>query len=236
MGATRLPGKILLKISGKTILEHVINRLRLSKCIDEIVVATTVSLADNAVADLCEKIKVNCFRGSEEDVLERYKKAADAYRADTVVRITSDCPLIDPHIIDQMIQFYQKNSYEMVSNANSLDFSLRSFPRGLDAEVFSHRVLNEAYEKGQEKYQREHVTPYMYEYLKNIFYFQSDVNYSHLRWTMDTPQDFKLIEEIYSSLYHGEHNFFLKDILDLFERRPDLYEINKEIHQKNTKS
>lgn len=229
-GSTRLPNKIIKKIGDKTVLEHVIERVKQTKRIDDIVIATTNEETDDIIVDYAKKNKVNYYRGSEEDVLARYYEAAKKFNSDTVVRITSDCPVIDPYIIDLLIEFYQKHNYDILTNAGP-DVSQRTYPRGLDTEVFSYKALEKAYINASEKYQREHVTPYMYENFNNYVY-KSDKDYSYHRWTLDTQEDFELIKKIFEHLYKGKHDFYLKDILNLFDNNPLLYEINQHISQK----
>lgn len=231
MGSTRLPGKVMMKISGKTVLEHVITRVKQSKLIDEIIIATTVKLDDDAIVEESKRLEVKYYRGSEEDVLSRYYYAAEKNNADVIIRITSDCPLIDPHIIDKIIKFYKENKYEIVTNAGS-DLSQRTYPRGLDTEVFSFRQLEYAFMKATEKYQREHVTPYIYENYDKIHYYKNDKDYSKHRWTLDTEEDFELITIIYDELYKKQHDFYFGNIIGLFERKPELFNINSNIEQK----
>jgi len=235
MGSTRLPGKVMKKLKGKPVLWHDIQRIKQSKMIDEIVIATTTKKQDNIVHENALKWGVKSFRGSEEDVLKRYYGAAKEYKADIIVRVTSDCPLIDPNISDEVIEFYLKTNYNLVTNAGIYK-EKRTFPRGFDTEVFSFKVLEEAFEKATEKFQREHVTPYIYEHYNNdLGFYKSDSDYSDLRLTLDTREDLKLIRKIYEELYKGEHNFYFEEILSLFKNNPKLQEINKNIKQKNLK-
>ncbi|WP_427338101.1 cytidylyltransferase domain-containing protein [Caloranaerobacter sp. DY30410] len=234
MGSTRLPGKVMKDLFGKTVLAHVVERVKQSKEVDEIVIATTTLEKDNVIVKEAEKCGVKYFRGSEDDVLSRYYYAAKENNADIVVRITSDCPLIDPIIIDSIVKFYKENDYDIVTNAG-IDLSQRTFPRGLDTEVFSFKVLEEAFNNAKENYQREHVTPYIYENSNKIHYYKNDVNYSEYRWTLDTEEDFKLIKEIYRYLYKEKHNFYMEDILKLFKEKPELKKINIHIEQKKVK-
>ena len=152
MGSTRLPGKVMKRLCGKTILSHVISRVRACSLVDEIVVATTTSLADNVIVTESEKFGVNWFRGSEEDVLERYYLAAKEHQADTVIRVTSDCPLLDAEILDQLLSYFQEEN----SNGLNIDYlsnSLkRSFPRGLDVEIFTYSALELAYNSATKDY------------------------------------------------------------------------------------
>lgn len=234
MGSTRLAGKVMKILEGKTVLEHVIERVKQSKMIDEIIIATTIDKKDNLIEQEVLRSGVKVFRGSEEDVLSRYFYAAKENNLDIVVRITSDCPLIDAKVLDEVISYYQENKYEIVSNAGS-DLSNRTYPRGLDAEVFSFKVLENANNNSIEKYQREHVTPYIYEKSNRIFYYKNDIDYSKYRWTLDTDEDYKLISEVYKYLYHGKHGFYMKDIIDLFEQNPELFNINAHVEQKKIK-
>lgn len=232
MGSTRLPGKILKELMGKTVLQHVIERVGQSESIDEIVIATTTHQHDDVVAEETVKCGVKCFRGSEEDVLARYYLAAKENNVDIVVRITSDCPLIDPVVTDKLVNFFKINKqYDLVTNVSS-DLSKRTYPRGLDTEVFSFRALETAYNKANLQYQREHVTPFIYENSSMIYYVKNIVDYSMYRLTLDTEEDFMLIKMIYHHLYKNNHDFHLQDIIKLFEQYPDLPKINAHIEQK----
>ncbi|MCR4435059.1 MAG: glycosyltransferase family protein [Clostridiales bacterium] len=231
MGSTRLHGKVLLNICGKTVLEHVIDRVKQAGFIDEVVIAIADSPGNEVLAELAEACGVKYFRGSEEDVLSRYYYAARENKADTIVRITSDCPLIDPKVADEIIFFYRKNRYDMVSNAGPGKGD-RTYPRGLDTEVFSFDALENAFFNASKSYQREHVTPFIYETSNRVFYYKDKEDHSDLRWTLDTPEDFELIERIYRHLYKGRHDFFYKDILNLLNKFPALREINSQVRQK----
>lgn len=234
MGSTRLPEKVMKKIAKKTVLEHVIERVKQSDLIDEIIIATTIHERDDAIEAEALRCGVKITRGSEEDVLSRYYSAAKENNLDVIVRITSDCPLIDPRVLDEVIGYYMKYDYDIVSNAGS-DISNRTYPRGLDTEVFSFKVLENAFNNATEKYQREHVTPYIYEKSESIFYYKNDTDYSKYRWTLDTDEDFELISEVYKHMYNGKHDFYMKDIIELFERNPQLYNINAHVEQKKIK-
>ena len=234
MGSTRLSGKVMKDLEGKTVLEHVIDRVKQSKMIDEIIIATTIKDRDDEIEEEALRCGVKAFKGSEDDVLSRYFYAAKENNLDVVVRITSDCPLIDTKVIDEIIQCYVKNEYDIVSNAGS-DLIKRTYPRGLDTEVFSLEVLESAFNNAKEIYQREHVTPYIYEKSDNVYYYRNDVDYSKYRWTLDTDEDFKLISEVYKNLYQGKHDFYLSDIVKLFEIKPELFGINAHIEQKRIK-
>lgn len=230
MGSTRLPGKVLKKVLGKTLLEYQIERVQRSKFIDEIVVATTIKKADDAIVELCDSLGVRTFRGSEEDVLSRYYESATKYQADVIVRLTSDCPLIDPDIIDQVIQFFLNNQpIDYVSNTFK-----RTYPRGLDTEVFSYTTLKRMYKEATLVRDREHVTAYIYtnENKFNFDYLSNDVIYGHHRWTVDTKEDFELIKRIIESIYPVNPKFTMNDIIKLLEVNPSWMKLNEHIEQK----
>jgi len=232
-GSTRLPGKILKAISHKPMLWHIVDRLSHSRLIDQIIVATTNLSEDDQVQEFCELNNILFYRGSPEDVLSRYYTAADVNKADIVVRITSDCPVIDPIIVDRMLEkFFAENQ---LSNLDYLSNVLpRTFPRGLDTEIFSFNALAKAHHEATQRYEREHVTPYIYNHPEKftIKNFTNEKDYSFHRWTVDTQEDFLLIEKVYDSLYNKKRLFFFEDILKLFEERPDLININQNVQQK----
>ncbi|OPX90128.1 MAG: 3-deoxy-manno-octulosonate cytidylyltransferase [Pelotomaculum sp. PtaB.Bin013] len=235
MGSTRFPGKIMKNLFGKSVLAHVIERVKQIKSIDDVVIATTMLVGDDIVEQEAAIQEAKVFRGSEEDVLSRYYYAAQKYKAQSVVRITSDCPLIDPVVCDEIIGCFQQNVYDLVTNAGG-DLTQRTYPRGLDTEVFSFQLLEEVFKKADVKYQREHVTPYIYEHSDRIFYYKNQVDYSRYRWTLDTAEDFALIREIYRHLYKGKHDFYLTEVIKLIEKYPELAKLNENIKQKNITS
>ncbi|NLM36623.1 MAG: NTP transferase domain-containing protein [Firmicutes bacterium] len=235
MGSTRLPGKIMKKVLGKTLLEYQLERLRRVKQADQVIIATTNHGEEQPIVDLCQRLGVPYFCGSEEDVLARYYGAATQYGADVVVRITSDCPLIDPAVVDKVIGFYlsHQEEYDYVSNT----FAKRTYPRGMDTEVFSYRALKEAFEEATDQAEREHVTIFIKRHperykIKTLTYEQ---DYSHHRWTVDTPEDFALIEKILTALYPVNPQFTLEDCLALLAEHPEWAKINAHIKQKTVK-
>jgi spore coat polysaccharide biosynthesis protein SpsF len=234
IGSTRLPGKIFKELEGKPILWHVVNRLSHSKKIKNIIVATTDLPEDDATEEFCKENKIDCFRGSSEDVLSRYYQAAVDYEADTIVRVTSDCPAIDPVVIDKMIDKYLRlNKTEKVDYlSNTIK---RTFPRGLDAEIFSFEALAEAFRCANEKYEREHVTPYIYQRpdVFKIVSYENDRDFSFHRWTVDTADDYELMKQIYKNLYKPNKLFYFEDVLKLFEKKPELIKINQKVKQKS---
>lgn len=232
VGSTRLPGKVLKNICGKTVLQHDIDRLRRVKNIDEIVIATTILEKDEAIVKEADRLGVKYFKGSEEDVLSRYYYAAKENNADVVVRVTSDCPLIDSEVTEKIIQYYMDNNdkYDYVSN--TID---RTYPRGLDTEVFSFNSLQKAFNEASSMRDREHVTPYIWDnpHLFRLFQYKNQNDYSNLRWTLDTAEDFELINRVYGFLYADKgNNFNINDIIELYRKHPELIEINKDIEQK----
>jgi spore coat polysaccharide biosynthesis protein SpsF len=231
-GSTRLPGKVLKKICGKTVLEHVIDRLKRVKNIDKIVVATTLLERDNAIVEEAERLNVYYFKGSERDVLSRYYYAAKENSTDVVVRVTSDCPLISNEVTEKVIQYYLDNNFKYDYVSNTID---RTYPRGLDTEVFSFNALERAFNEAKSERDREHVTPYIWDNPKmfKVYQYKNKINYSNLRWTLDTMEDFQLISSIYDKLYFQKGNKFnMNDILDLYKKYPELVKINEDIVQK----
>ncbi len=231
MGSTRLPGKILKEVLGKSLLEYQLERVAMCKLVDEIVVATTTQPADRVISKLCMDLKVACTRGSENDVLSRYYEAALKYDADVVVRLTSDCPVIDYSVLDQLISHYIHHIESVDYASNILD---RTYPRGLDAEVFSMKVLRIAHLEAVEPAHREHVTLYINQ---NPFKFKLSgiknlENLSHYRLTVDTPEDFELIKRILTNIYPKNKEFLLKDIIHVLRENPDWVQLNAHIEQK----
>lgn len=231
MTSTRLPGKVLKQVMGKPLLEYQIERLRRIKFANEIVIATTVNDTDLPIIQVCEKLNVVCYRGSENDVLARYYEAARENGADVVVRITSDCPVIDPLIIDEVIRFYRESypKYDYVSNSLK-----RTFPRGMDTEVFSFKALEEAFKAATALPDREHVTPYIYRHpeqysLGNIENIEDE---SRHRWTVDTEEDFLLISQIIKAIYPVNPSFNMRDCLELINQNPEWFNINSHVEQK----
>jgi spore coat polysaccharide biosynthesis protein SpsF len=230
MGSTRLPGKVLMDIGGQTMLARVVNRVRRATLIDETIVATTVNLKDEPIVAECERLNLAYFRGSEENVLERYYEAALKYKAEGVVRITSDCPLIDPGEIDKAVSEFLSQESDYASNSLK-----RTYPRGLDTEVMTIETLAKAWQEANDHYERAHVTPYIYQNPK-LFKLRSVKavkNYSNHRWTVDTSEDLVFIRAIYQRL-NNEATFGWKDVLEVLNREPQLMELNKHIVQKAT--
>ena len=230
MGSTRLPGKVLLDIAGDTMLARAVKRLQRANKLSKIVIATTTETVDDQLAAYCAQMRWACVRGSETDVLDRYYKAATQYQADVVVRITSDCPLIEPEIVDKVITHFLAADPAYDYTANFLP--ARTVPRGLDTEVFTMEALKRAWQEDQNANTREHVTPYLYQQTKlfSVGGFTNPFDYSHHRWTVDTPEDLELIRRIYHHFGHDKFNWH--DVLALLKDNPDWLLINQHIEQK----
>lgn len=227
MGSTRLPGKVLLDIQGKPLLEHVIDRVSASKLINRLVIATTSNEKDKAIIDFAQRRGITYYVGSEDDVLDRFYQTAKIYRVKTIVRITPDDPFKDPEVIDKVVGYYlnHKKSVDYASNTIK-----PTYPEGLDVEVFSAEALEKAWREAKKSSEREHVTPYIWNHperfrLANI---ENNEDLSHLRWTLDTGADLRFAREIYARLYHGQV-FLMKDILALLRAEPELAQINQGI-------
>lgn len=228
MGSTRLPGKVMKDLNGATMLERVVNRTRRATSLSGLMVATSTEASDHPVVDLCRRLGVSCFRGSEADVLDRYYQAAQMAGADNIVRITSDCPLIDPSIIDKTVGEFQARKPDYASNTLQ-----RRYPRGLDTEVFTMAGLEQCWREANEEHQRVHVTPYFYQHpeLFRLHPVIGEQDFSMHRWTVDTPEDMQFVRAIYSRLGPRDE-FGWKDVLALLKREPALAAINQSISQK----
>lgn len=231
MGSTRLPGKTLMEISGRPMLGIQLDRLQRCKLLNKIVVAIPDSREDEPIEALCRSVDTPCFRGDGDDVLKRYYDAAVAYKADVIVRLTADCPLIDPEIVDQVISFYLDNypKYDYVSNV-----SPRTFPRGMDVEVFSFETLEKIAKVASAPSDREHVTLYLTKH-PNAFKqgkVMRGTNASIHRLTVDAQEDFEVVSKIFKALYPENSRFGLQEMLTYLEEHPEIEAINAHITQK----
>lgn len=229
MTSTRLPGKVLLLLAGEPMLTRLVERLRRVQRASAIVIATTINATDDSIADLCDQLGVPCHRGSEHDVLSRYADAARLHAADVMVRITSDCPLIDPALIDQVIAVYEEGDSDYVSNMLP-----PTWPYGMAVEVFSAAALAQAHAEATQPAEREHVTPFIYWHperyrLRNL---ASPVDLSHHRWTVDTPEDYELVRRLFETLHPNTPDFTQADVLKLLDAHPDWLSLNQHIQQK----
>lgn len=219
MGSSRLPGKVLKTIKDKTILGYVIDSVSKSNYIDNIVIATTDNDDDYAIVEYCEENNLNVFRGSENDVLDRYYQCAKKNKAKNIVRITADCPLHDYKVIDKVIEEFINSDYDYVTNTFEY-----TYPDGMDVEIFTFEALENAWKNSKLLSEREHVTPYIRNNkfkVKNVY---SDKENPIYRLTLDEPEDFVFIESIINGI--GRDNFNLEDIIEFLENKPELLEIN----------
>ena len=230
-GSTRLPGKVMMKADDKLLMvDYVINQLKHSKLHDEIVIATTDLKQDDVIFDYVTNRNIPCFRGDEKNVLERHYECAKKYAFSTIVRIPSDKPLIDPTIVDSVIEKFQSNSYDYISNfsvdVNDNDRFIPSYPSGTEVEIFSFTALETAWKNATSEHDKEHVTPYIYSNPEkfNILTLKSEKDLSQFRWALDYENDLKLIRIIISKIQ--KRPILMNDILELFEQEPDLTKIN----------
>jgi len=227
MGSTRLPGKVLLDIFGQTMLSRVVHRVRQASTLNEVIVATSDADSDDVIEKECKKLQVNVFRGNENDVLDRFYQASLFCKAEVIVRITADCPLIEPTIIDKVVSAFLSSNVDYASNT-----LVRTYPRGLDVEVISSSALATACREANKPYQRAHVTPYLYENANSfrLLSITSSPDYSCYRWTVDTNEDLQFIRRVYESF--GRKDFDWCDVIELCKREPELTELNRQIKQK----
>ncbi len=225
LGSQRLPAKVLMPVLGKPILWHLVDRLRHAKAVDEIVIATTVEARDEAIATFSADHDIHCFRGDEQDVLDRYYQAATTYHAATVVRITADCPLIDPVVVDGVIDLRFRSGVDYASNV-----APPTFPDGLDVEVMTMRALEKAWREADIPYQREHVTSYITEHpeLFTTSNLSNDRDLSPWRLTVDEKEDMEVVSAVFEGLYSKERVFSLDEIVSFIEKTPGLLEKNKQ--------
>jgi spore coat polysaccharide biosynthesis protein SpsF len=228
MSSTRLPGKVLLDLAGEPMLARVVERTRRARTIDRVIVATTVESEDEPIAELCRARGWVVSRGSRDDVLDRYYQAAVAARADPIVRITSDCPLTDPEIIDRVVKRLD-GTVDYASNINPR----RTFPRGLDVEAFTFAALSAAWRDDREATGREHVTPFLYRHPERfrIALVESDrPDAASHRWSVDTPEDYELLQRIFAHFHDADFGWL--DVLKLLDQYPEWIELNRHIEQK----
>ena len=223
MSSSRLPGKVLKPILGQPMLLRQIERVLRSEKIDCLVIATSTDSTDNEIEAICRDNNLKCFRGSLNDVLDRFYRAAKSFSHENVVRLTGDCPLIDPDVIDSVIELHMEKNYDYTSNCIT-----RTFPDGLDVEVFKYDCLKEAWEKASLPSQREHVTLFIRDHPERfrIGNLKNDIDLSDLRWTVDEELDFVFAEKIYEALYPDNPEFDTRDVLELLSQKPELQKVN----------
>jgi len=232
MGSSRLPGKVLLDIAGQPMLVRVVERARRASSVSEVVVATTTDPSDDPIEEFCRQRGYPVYRGSLFDVLDRFYGAARQFQADVIVRITADCPVIDPDVIDHTVAAFWSHQADFAANRLPPPWK-RTWPIGLDTEVCSFAALERAWKEAALPYEREHVMPYFYDVEDrfNIVVTDHDPDYGSQRWTVDTPEDLALMREIFSR-FKGQDTFTWLDVLHLMEKEPQLTRINASIRHK----
>lgn len=230
MASTRLPGKVLADVAGVPMLIRVVTRARRANSLDGVVVATSDANENDAIAEACQAHGIDCFRGDETDVLDRFAQAARAFKADVIVRITGDCPMIDPLLIDQTVQAMQGAGARFAANRLPGD---RSFPVGLDVEVCTFDALDEAWRRADQPYEREHVMPYLYQGTPadDVVLVRNEEDLSHMRWTVDEPSDLELVRRIYDA-FNGRDDFAWREVLALVNSDPSLTAINAHVRHR----
>ncbi len=226
MTSSRLPGKVLMLADGKPLLQHMVERIRRAKLVDEIVVATTVNATDTPIVDLCKKLGVKVFQGSEEDVLQRVLDAQASVNSDVIVELTGDCPLIDPEVIDLVVQEYLNSDADYVSNAH-----VRSYPDGYDVQAFGFNVLKEVNQKTQSKEDREHVSLYIYksgEYSLKAVVAEEEIRWPELRVTLDNKGDYLLIKNIIEAAAAEGKEYNVREVVQYMKKNPKLLELQKD--------
>jgi len=225
MGSTRLPGKVMEKIDHeRTVLDYVISQVKFSNKIEEVIVATTNLIEDNLICEHLDLQKNKFFRGSSEDVLDRFYQCAKKESAKNIIRITADNPLIDPNIIDIVIEEFENNQFDLVTNTIS-----RTFPYGTEVEVFSFESLEKAWKNARKPSEREHVTPYIRN-PKNKFIIKdikNEENISNIRYTIDKLEDLQVVKEIIKNI--STRPILFQDIIELQKNKPEIFEINKNV-------
>lgn len=232
MTSTRLPGKVLLPLSGEPNLKRLIDRLRRSAFVDDIVIATTVNAPDDAIVAFAKTVDCKVWRGSEDNVLERVLEAAKSVNADIIVEITGDCPLVDWRHIDRLINLYEDGKYAYT--ANNME---RTFPRGFDVQVFSVKTLEEVNTLTKDPVDQENVSTYIYNHPERYALYnlaaEGKMARRELRVTLDTEKDYELLNLIFEKLLPQNEDFSTEDVIDLFNREPELAQINVDIKQKD---
>jgi len=248
MGSSRLPGKVLLDIAGQPMLARVVQRVRHAHLLDEVVVATTQDSSDDPLADYCRKQNIPCMRGSQFDVLDRFHQAAQQQKADIVVRITADCPVIDPLLIDEAMLIFKGSLVDFAANRLPPPYT-RSYPIGLDIEICTFNALQRAWQEADQPYQREHVMPYLYEEVEldvksptrsegssrhgfKVLQLNHVPDLGSLRWTVDTAADLEFICQVFAH-FEGRDDFSWLEMLALVQTHPELSRLNDEVRHKS---
>ena len=250
MGSSRLPGKVLLDISGQPMLARVVARTARATSVHQVLVATTTDASDDPVAAFCHSNGISHTRGSLHDVLDRYYQAAKQVQADVIVRVTADCPVIDPLLIDDCVNALLEGSFDFSCNRLPPPFT-RTYPIGLDTEVCTFAALEKAWKEAKETFHREHVMPYLYEGVQlsvvdggisdglsprgfKIAQLHHEIDYGAYRWTVDTPEDLEFMRQVYVR-FDGRDDFSWTDVLGLVHDDPELTKINANVKHKTLK-
>lgn len=233
MGSSRLPGKVLKDICGYPMLHWVVNRAAKAKLVDELIVATTKDNSDSSIVEWCLEHDIKCFRGDAFDVLDRYYQTARNYRADVIVRLTADCPLIDPVLMDEVITVFFNKGVDFAANRLPPPYN-RTYPIGLDIEVASFSALEKAWRQARLPFEREHVMPYLYSVKDRFstFVLNAEKDYGDRRWTVDNPEDLEFIRALFNKL-NCRINFSWREVLQTLEQNPELENINTGIAHKS---
>lgn len=229
MGSSRLPGKVLRQVLGQPLLKFHTDRLRRSVAVDELVVATSTDAGDDAIAEYCAGEGLAVFRGSEQDVLDRFYQCASGIDAGIIVRVTSDCPLIDPAIIDLAVA-----AFRGAGNTDYLRTDPARYPRGLDAEVFSRAALEAAWSEAKDPEEREHVTPFLYRNPARFgldIFAEADAEGAEFRLCVDEENDFRLVSAVLEALYPGNPDFGWRDLVAFLRAEPELAALNAQVQQ-----
>lgn len=228
-GSTRLRNKVFLPLKDESLLYRMYERVKTANLSGEIVIAATSDKSDDKIEELCREKKINVFRGDENDLLDRHYKAALPFHPDAVVKIPSDCPLIDPDVIDKVIKYYIENEdkFDFVSNLHPA-----TYPDGNDVEIFSFAALEKVWQEAEKDFEREHTTPYFWEnpdkFRVGNVEWETGKDYSMThRWTIDYPEDYELIKTVYDELWNKKNIFKMRDILNLLNEKPEIAKINE---------
>jgi len=223
MSSTRFPGKVLMKLQQKPLLQWLIERVKKCSLVDKIVIATSTGVDDDPISKWCEVNNQTCYRGDLENVLSRFYHAAKHFNAQTIVRLTADCPIIDSQVIDEHIDFYHKHHFDYVSNGPKM-----TYPDGMGVEVFSYQALEKTHQEAMLLSEKEHVTAYIYKHPEvfKLYNLKYKKDYSWIRITIDYPEDFILVKNIVEALQPTIASFSLEDIISYIEKNPKLLNLN----------
>lgn len=229
MESTRLPGKVLFEICRKSIIQIMIERMKLAKKLDRIIIATSNNKKDDLIENFCNENNIECHRGSEENLIDRYKKISDSIDADVIAKFGADCPLIDPKVIDYVIDIYLNNNYDYVSNYGPPP---KTYPEGSTLDVYSSKILTEAYNEAKKPSELEHISPFICNRPKRYKLHRVDYkkDISNYRFSLDYQEDFHVIKSIYEALYPIDPFFTLEDIISWLDSNPEIFKINSHIH------